>query len=195
MFPLFIKFLHKKLLMLLPVTSLAKRGLQVSMGIPCPAGLTTHYCHYWTLSTYLLYKFVLQAPGDQTGWVWAGCALFTCSVSFGSDGVQSRYRCSVWRHLAVSIRLLRRFCTRDTYCRGAHVDTAACSYPAHSHTSPPNTLTSPQQEPRPTPVYGAALCECDCTYLLHTAAHAREINFVSWDTSTPPSFSPLSAFR
>ena len=48
MFPLFIKFLHKKLLMLLPVTSLAKRGLQVSMGIPCPAGLTTHYCHYWT---------------------------------------------------------------------------------------------------------------------------------------------------
>ena len=75
MFPLFIKFLHKKLLMLLPVISLAKRGLQVSMGIPCPAGLTTHYCHYWTLSTYLLYKFVLQAPGDQTGWVWAGCGL------------------------------------------------------------------------------------------------------------------------
>ena len=91
----------------------------------------------------------------------------------------------------ISIRLLRRFCTRDTfYCRGARVDTAACGGPAPCATAPPTALTSPQQEPRPparpTPVYGSAPCECGCTCLLHTASHTREINIVSGDTSTPP---------
>ena len=90
----------------------------------------------------------------------------------------------------ISIRLLRRFCTRDTfYCRGAREDMAACSGPAHCPTAPPTALTSPQLEPRPparpTPVYGSAPCKSGCTYLLHTASHTRETNIVSGDTSTP----------
>ena len=48
------------------VTSLAKGGLQVSMGLPCPAGLTT------LISATIGHEsVVLQAPVDQTGSVWA----------------------------------------------------------------------------------------------------------------------------
>ena len=59
------------------VTSLAKRGLQVSMGLPCPAGLTTLTSattgHCLCLHIYyMLYEsVVLQAPVDRTGSVWA----------------------------------------------------------------------------------------------------------------------------
>ena len=48
------------------VTSLAKGGLQVSMGLPCPAGLTTLIS-----ATTGHESVVLQAPVDQTGSVWA----------------------------------------------------------------------------------------------------------------------------
>ena len=86
MFPLFIKFLHKKLLMLLLVTRITVSSWADN----------THICHYWTLSTYILcYMNLLFSRLQLTRPArcgLSGCAWSTCSVSCGSDGVRSRYR-------------------------------------------------------------------------------------------------------